>query len=86
MSDNAEITFDDRGSACIVQAEPLVTSEKFYTFVVHKNKVLGHIKATFDFSNLPNELHQLALQMIQNDQRRVWLPSDSINIDTQGDK
>ena len=51
----------------IVQSKPTVTNDDAITFQKAR-KLVGKVKAKYDFSELPAEYHQLALQLINKSQ------------------
>lgn len=55
----------------IIQVKPIVTSKEHYTITTH-GRTIGHVDATFDFSNIPPEYHELLLQMIIKDRSDVF--------------
>lgn len=61
----------------VIDSDPIASSDNFYVFS-RGNKVVGRIKATFDFSELPIEYHQLGIQMVLGDTRRVCLALDPL--------
>jgi len=61
----------------VVNCEPLVSNEHHYTFT-RGGKVVGTIKGTFDFTNLPKKYHELGLHLIIGDTRRVCLALDPV--------
>ena len=78
MTDESEeIQISTNGSHLVQKGEPKVTSDPHYTFT-YGGKEIGRITATFDFSNLPEGLHEWALQMIVSDRKSLALPSDIV--------
>ena len=73
----SEINFTKDSDRLVVNGEPIVSSEHHYTFT-RGGKIVGTIKGTFDFSELPNEYHQLGLQLIIGDTRQVCLALDPV--------
>ena len=71
------IQYKPNSNELIVHCEPLVSNEHHYTFTCG-GRVVGSIKGTFDFSNLPDKYHQLGLQLIIGDTRRVCLALDPV--------
>ena len=71
------IQYKGNSEELIVYMEPLVSNEHHYTFT-RGGKVIGTIKGTFDFSNLPDKWHELGLQLIIGDTRRVCLALDPV--------
>ena len=51
------------GSDLIVETDPIVLVENYFT-TSYKGKIIGRVKATFDFSELPVELHEQALRLL----------------------
>ena len=51
----------------IIQSEPIVIHDEAVVFM-RDGKVVGKVKAKYDFSELPGEFHQIALQMIYKSQ------------------
>lgn len=47
-----------------------------YVEFIRNGKVAGTISATFDFSNVPDDLHQLGINIISRHTIRVGLPSE----------
>jgi len=71
------INISTNGDEFVYVGEPVAVNDNHYTFT-RGNKVVGKIKGSFDFSELPNELHSLALQLIMGDSRRVCLALDRV--------
>jgi hypothetical protein len=55
------------------QTTPIVSHPSFIQ-VVKDGNILGEVNATFDFSNLPNEHHILALSLLNG--HRIVIPTD----------
>jgi hypothetical protein len=67
----------DSNELMVINCEPLVSNEHHYTFT-RGGKIVGTIKGTFDFTNLPPKYHELGLQLIIGDTRRVCLALDPV--------
>lgn len=65
MADDISISTGDVGIT--VQGEPVVLNERFIDLVAHDGEgevVIGRVKAEFDFSQVPPELHCIVLSYL----------------------
>jgi len=62
-----EISFTTDSSNYTVNVPPVVKSVDHYKFGPHT------VDATFDFSKVPDYLHEMGLQMIQSDRKAMFI-------------
>lgn len=72
------ITNENDELVLTVDMDPTVVDESYLT-ISHGGEVLGTISATFDFSNLPPELHQMALNTIARHRMSLCLSEGAVN-------
>jgi hypothetical protein len=64
---------DETNKEVIVNTEPIVTYSGYLEFK-KGDKVIGKVNAEFDFREMPDEHHHMALQLIMNGARTLYLP------------
>jgi hypothetical protein len=69
------IEFHKDSDKFVHHTEPIVKYTGYIT-LEKDGKEVGKVDATFDFTEIPDEHQQIALQMIMNGARSLSLPSD----------
>lgn len=67
------IEFTEDGSKFVNNVEPVVKYERYIEFKMG-DKTVGRIDATFDFTDMPDEYHSTALQMVMKGAMTLALP------------
>jgi len=68
------ITYDNSDTKLVIQTEPVASYEGFIT-LMRGGKEIGRIDAKFDFSQMPDFLHEIALNCILGRGVNLYLPA-----------
>lgn len=69
--------YTGRADGLVIKSQPTEVIVEGYLKFKFRGEIIGKVDATFDFSVLPERLHQLAIQCFYRP-RTILLPKDGI--------